>query len=115
MSIFKEININNIDIISLTDGLDILKLYFLRENSNNPIICIITDEEMEYLNGTEATKIIRNYELKNNKIKTMIFGLSCYEDIDFKNKILNSGADAVLPKPLNKNNLKSIFGKFKIL
>ena len=49
------------EIIQCTDGMDILK-FILDENIFDHIKIIITDENMEYLNGSEAIKIIRMIE-----------------------------------------------------
>ncbi len=96
------------------DGSDIINNIVLDQSKNNRIRCIITDENMEYINGSEAVKIIRNLE-KNNKIKPVtIASITAFEDNSMKKLIHNNGIDYFLPKPCNENNLKKFFEENKI-
>ena len=56
------LEINDIQILELSDGIELL--YTIMKNKDDQIISIFTDENMEYLNGTEAVKIIRKMERK---------------------------------------------------
>jgi len=106
MQIFKEIQIDY-EIICCSDGMDILK--YIMDDKTFDNVCIITDENMEYLNGSEAINIIRTIEERKVNSRKLIISLTCYEDISMINYIMKSGADTVLTKPLNKNKIKQIF------
>ena len=112
--IFKEINCL-IDIITASDGIHMIQKVIEDQNNGNKIKCIITDENMEYLNGSEAIKIIRSFE-KECKIKNVkIISATSQEDIQFVNNIKNIGADLVMSKPISKSNLTQAFLDLKII
>ncbi len=64
---------------------------------------IISDENMDYLNGSDAIRFIRKLEKVKNLTKTKIVSLSCHEDNKIKEYIFNEGADYILTKPLKTN------------
>lgn len=101
----KENNLNY-NIILGTDGLDIIKLVLKYENKYNLIKFIITDENMDYYNGTEAIAFIRKFEKVKKLKNTIILTLTCHEDVHMINYIKKLGADNVLSKPLSKQLLK---------
>jgi len=87
--------------------MEIIKEIMHDIEDGNRIKCIITDENMENLDGSETIKIIRNLEKKNKlkdiKIISMI-------DCDDKGKIDNivaAGADIILNKPISTNSIKN--------
>ena len=95
----------NFEVIQCSDGIDLIKLVVEDQNHGNLIKCVFTDENMEYINGSEAIKILRILE-KKNKIKTLkIFSITCHEDVDSVKMITESGADLVLSKPISKTIL----------
>lgn len=98
----------NMDIILCFDGSEILK-YLFKDSFKNKIKYIITDENMELLNGSDAIRMIRFLESKNifNKIK--IISLSCHEDLNVIDSLFQAGADHVLVKPLIKSAILKIF------
>jgi len=70
---------------------------------------------MEYINGSEAIKMLRNLE-KNNKIKHIkIISISSQEDNASVKMILDAGADLVLGKPISKNLIKNSLTNMKII
>ncbi len=88
--------------------MDILK-YIMDQKTFDRVCIIFTDENMEYLNGSEAIRMIRTIEKRKNKLRKFIISLTCHEDIGIINFIKDSGTDTVLKKPLTKNMLKQIF------
>jgi CheY-like chemotaxis protein len=73
------------------------------------------DECMEYVNGSEKIRLIRQLE-RENKIKPVtFFNLTSFEDKVNKHNILNAGADAVLAKPCSRKNLEEVFKRFNII
>ena len=93
---------SEIEIIIGSDGADIIHHIIQDQSKGNEIKCIITDENMEYLNGSDAIKIIQNLESLNKIKNVKIISLTGNEDLEFKNKLFNAGAQAVFTKPLTK-------------
>ena len=96
------------DIVMCNDGSDILK-YIFNESYINRIKYIITDENMELLNGSDAIKIVRFLESRKVFNRATIITLSCHEDFNIMKSFLTAGADYVLVKPLVKSALLKIF------
>ena len=111
--ILRENEISDFEIICVNDGIDILKLYFNNEETER-IKLIITDENMDYLNGSEAIKIIRNIEKLKLKKKINIISLSCNEEKSTVEIILKAGADFILIKPLSKQSIKALLDKMNL-
>lgn len=98
----------DLEIICCSDGMDILK-FILDEKIFGDVKLIITDENMEFLNGSEAVKIVRTIEERKKNKRKFIISLTCHEDISMINYIKECGADMVVSKPLNKNKIKDVF------
>jgi len=114
VSIMKE-KTKKFEIIEGYDGADIIKQVIDNQTSQVKIKCIFTDENMEYIHGSEAIKIIRNLE-RDNKISTNIFiSITSFEDEINKSNILKAGADMILFKPYSKNQVMKMLSKFKLL
>lgn len=90
------------------DGLDIIKYVLNNLNYYEKIKLILTDESMDYMNGSEAISFIRNLERRKNIKSIKIVSLTCYENVLTTRNILNAGADEVLCKPINKSKLIDI-------
>ncbi len=58
----------NIEIIKGDDGLDILSNVIEDQFNGNLIKCIITDENMEFINGTEAIGFLDRLQRRNKII-----------------------------------------------
>ncbi len=93
---------SEIEIIIGSDGADIIQYIIHDQSKGNEIKCIITDENMEYIYGSDAIKIIRNLESLNKIKNVKIISLTGNEDLESTNKILKAGAQAVFTKPLTK-------------
>lgn len=73
-------NKKDFEIVEGNDGVDIIEKLVKDQQRNSLIRCIVTDENMEYLNGSEAIKLLRDLE-RNNKFKnTPIISLTAFED-----------------------------------
>jgi PAS domain S-box-containing protein len=66
--------------------------------------CILMDIGLPELNGFEATKQIRNFELEKGW-HTPIIALTAHAYSDDKKKSIESGMDAYIPKPLDRDKL----------
>lgn len=104
------------DIVLMSDGYEIIKLYLNEEmNTNlNKIKLIITDENMDYLNGSEVIKFIRSYEKSKNNLNPMLLAsLSGNEDSQMEHYLLKCGANFTFKKPFCKGFFRKIFEKLE--
>jgi signal transduction histidine kinase len=62
--------INDVKIFCGSDGIDLLKILMDDQKGLNIVKCIFVDEFMEFMNGTEAIGIIREFE-KLNKVRPL--------------------------------------------
>lgn len=106
---------SEIEIVTFQDGFDILKFVIENEKRLQNIKCIFTDENMDFMNGSEAIKLLRIFEKKEKFVHIYVISTTCYEDPKQVNYILSSGADMVLSKPISKNSIINCFEKFGIL
>lgn len=97
------------------DGCNIITNIIYDQFDNNKIKCVITDENMEFINGSEAIKIVRNLQSQNKIKPVIIASLSAFEDDLMKKVIQETGVDYILSKPCNESNLLKFFEKFNIL
>ena len=100
------LNINDYSIIEGSDGIDLLNI--VRKDENGRIKCIFTDENMEYLNGSEAVKFIRKLEQINKVKSNYIVSITAFDDTGTKKNILDSGVNSILSKPCSKTAITSI-------
>jgi len=104
---------NEFEIIEGGDGIDALK-YVIDAKIGSRIKAIFIDENMEYLNGSEAVKHIRKFQNMNKINKFFIASVTSFEDNITKQNILNAGVNEIYQKPLNKSNLEEFFQKFQL-
>jgi len=97
----------NIEIIKGDDGLDILSNVIEDQFNGNLIKCIITDENMEFINGTEAIGFLDRLQ-RRNKIRSLsVIMLSSYEDNYMKKVNLNESLTCeYMSKPISINQLE---------
>lgn len=117
---FKNNNsINNKDqtfdfqIIEGSDGVDIL-YHFLKdqESGDKSIKYVFSDENMEYLNGSQAFSLLRElYNLGKfpNYNEVEFISITGYSDIDEIANIKNKGATKVISKPIKNKDLEELF------
>ena len=97
------LKIDDFRIIEGSDGIDLLNL--VRSDKKNTIKYIFTDENMMYLNGSEAVKLIRKFE-QDKKIKNYkIISVTAFDDEETRKNILSSGMDTIKSKPCSKYEL----------
>ena len=66
LRIITELNLDN-EIVQLNDGVDIIKQVMDDQFNGWLIKCVITDENIEYMNGSEAVKILK----KDRKLRIL--------------------------------------------
>lgn len=103
---------SNFEFIECSDGCDILSKVIEDQIKGGRIKIIITDENMEFLNGSQAIEILRNLEFQNKITSIFVTSLTAFVDEESKKNIIEKGANIVLNKPLNNIQLellKSIY------
>ena len=101
--------INDVELIEFSDGIELLKEII--KDKNYQIIYIFTDENMEFLNGSDTVKIIRKME-ENKKIQNYpIVSITAFEDTATRQKIINSGVNSIIKKPCNKPDITNLLSK----
>jgi two-component system chemotaxis response regulator CheY len=104
--IFSDLNIK-LDITEGCDGEDIIKQVKLLVQMKEKLFDLIcTDECMSDINGSEAIRAIRHL-IKD----TQIIAITASSE-EHKFRILESGADQVLSKPLSKKQLKEYIDEY---
>lgn len=98
----------NYDILTCNDGMEILKIICDEKYYDN-IKIIITDENMEFINGSEAIGIIRLIEERKRMRAKLIISITSHEESAIINNIKDSGANFIISKPLTKQKLSAIF------
>lgn len=106
-SILNQFNVK-MDFLLCNDGLDIIE-HISNEDYADMIKVIITDENMEYMSGSEAIRIVRTIESRKKNIYRKIICVTCQEDNKILDHIKKSGADYILTKPLLRAKISSIF------
>lgn len=73
---------------------------------------ILMDIQMPVMDGYEATREIRDWEERNSRTPVPIVALTAYALEEDVTKILSSGFNAHLSKPIKKSTLLDFIGKF---
>ena len=105
-NVLKVLQIKNAEIIEGCDGIELLNI--VMKDKNNLIKYIFTDENMEFLNGSETVRIIRKLENGKKIPKYQIISITAFDDSETRNNIINSGVDSILSKPCTKNDINKI-------
>ena len=114
-NILVKFNTNDFEIVEYSDGIDFVNKIIKDQGKNNLIKCVLTDENMEYINGSDAIEIVRKLE-KNRKIKNIpIASITAFENGHMKDFILKKGANCVLSKPCCEKDLIKLLKEFNIL
>ena len=112
-SVFSILKIDDYSIIEGSDGIDIPNI--VNKDIGNNIKCILTDENMTHLNGSEAVQIVRKLEEKNNLCKNYIVSLTAFDDQDTKNYIMKLGMNLIISKPMTKSSIMNILNNIQYL
>ena len=89
------------------NGIEAVELF-----KTNQYDAILMDENMPNMNGIEATKIIMEFEKEMSLKHTPIIALTANALKGDREKFLEAGMDDYLTKPLNKNKLSEVLGRF---
>lgn len=103
------------EIIEGKDGIDILKFIMEDQSQGNKIKIIITDQNMRYLDGSDALLYVKKFE-SSNKIKNLPIFICCTADDNDENEenLLKSGFNEVLSKDCNKKKFTYCLKKYLV-
>jgi DNA-binding NarL/FixJ family response regulator len=99
--VLKKYNLNY-EILEGEDGEDLI--YYVKNDTDNLIRLIITDEHMEKVNGSDALNEIKKIGEKPFKA----ISITSVEDELSILRIMECGADEVYKKPVNKSVLEKV-------
>lgn len=102
-------------IVRVTDG-SALIADVIKYSATSKLKLVITDENMEYVNGSQAVSLLKQLE-NNGKIinTTKYVCVTAFEDEDTRRKLSTSGFTNVLSKPLTKSTLIRVLTELKLL
>lgn len=89
--------------------------YVLEKVKTNFYHLILMDMQMPVMDGYEATKLLREWELENNVNRTPVVALTAYALQDEVKRCLTSGCDGHLSKPVRLEGLKECIAKYAII
>jgi len=112
--IFREFK-KDFQIFEGCDGIDTLKFIMDDQKNNKLIKCIITDELMEFVDGSLSITILKQLEKKNKIKKTAIISLTSFDDDINKINIHSSGVDAIITKPCSRIQLMKTLQSLNII
>jgi len=90
-----------------SDGLESVEAF-----KNKKYDAILMDENMPYMNGIEATKMILKIEKEKNLAHTPIIALTANALKGDRERFLEAGMDEYLAKPVNKTKLDNVLSKY---
>lgn len=98
------------DILEGKDGLDTLK--YIMDDYEGLIRIVMTDEDMEFMNGSESAKLVSRY-VRDKKIKNDIkfVSITCFTDETTSMNIQSAGIKYIIHKPSNESIITDIMNK----
>jgi signal transduction histidine kinase/CheY-like chemotaxis protein len=93
----------NADIIEASDGIECLYKYLLLYKEGKKIDFIVSDETMDFMNGSVCAEILKTLYSVKNLVPVPFFILSAYENL-----AKQIGVNETFSKPLTKQNVDEI-------
>lgn len=102
-------------IMRITDGAYLVSC-IIYDQVFQRVKVVITDENMEFINGSQAINILKKAEVEG-KISTnrIYISLTAFEDDDMKKYLLSTGFHRILAKPTSKQSIIECFKSIKII
>ncbi len=95
--------------VMVNNGEEAVNKYYSEADKYN---LILMDCEMPLLNGYDAAKSIRKWELDNNRPRIPIVAVTAHAPQEFKERAKISGMDDYLTKPINLKSIQVILRKW---
>ena len=110
-TICKEHN-KEVYIETASNGLECLyKIFDNYVNKGISYNILLIDENMTVLNGTDAILLLRKLQSNKSINNFLIFSVTGHEDEENINRIMSSGCDGTVAKPLSKHTFLSLLIK----
>lgn len=105
--IVTNLNIGPMNVIKASDGLDTLNLIVLDQMKHNQIRLVISDENMNYCNGSDSFSLLTKMFLTEKLRKIPLWILTALEeDNDLRVLMQKSGCELIMKKPVSKSSLE---------
>ncbi len=101
------LNLQNYDVTAVEHGEAALEAYM-----KEPYDLVLTDIDMPVMDGIVATRLMREVDKKENRGKTPMIALTAYALEGDRERIMNAGLDAHIPKPVDKPYLLEVIKYF---
>ena len=108
------INKENYEIITANDGVSILNYIIEDQFNGNLIKCIITDENMEFINGSEAVGFLAKLRRRNKIRNVSVIFLSSYGNDYLLSGISEEFDCELMSKPTSSKELQRKLVKMEI-
>jgi len=97
------------------DGSEIITKVIEDQYNKNRIKCVITDENMEFMNGSDAVRFLKKME-KNRKIRPIIFASnSSFQSSTTRNLMRDVGFEFFLSKPCCESEVHTLLKECNII
>ncbi|PTY37586.1 hypothetical protein BGP77_13905 [Saccharospirillum sp. MSK14-1] len=97
------------NIILVTNGDEIVEA---RQQAERPADLILMDCEMPELDGYQATRLIRDYEQRQQQIRLPIVALTAHALEEVRQRCLDAGMDDFLTKPVSTRQLEKVLSRY---
>lgn len=104
--------LNDFHIVQGNDGIETLNNVMHDQYDGCKIKIIISDENMEFMNGSESFRILRELEKSKKVKKIFLVCLTAFSDDHTLDRIKQLGADLVVCKPLTLQSLNNVFREY---
>ena len=105
-------NSSEINVLQMNDGVETLKYVYDNKSNNSSIILIISDENMEFINGSDTFIILKKLE-KSYKIKPIKLAIISSDiNNEYYEKI---GIDKIIDKKYDKNIFRNLLRDLQII
>lgn len=95
----------------LSDGIELLyELYQHQKKNYQSNVLILCDEMMNYINGSEAYRLIMKY-LEDILKRVLFISISAFSDESHKKRLDSLGIKYIYEKPITRGNIEYIFNK----
>ncbi|MEM1396315.1 MAG: response regulator, partial [Pseudomonadota bacterium] len=95
------------DVIFAEDGRQAFDLY-----QSNDVDVVLMDVSMPVMDGIEATKAIRSFEVANTRSHVPIVAITAHAMPEDRERFIATGFDDYLPKPITKDSLSKALAKW---
>lgn len=101
---------------SSSNGLEcVYKIFDDYINKGLSYSILFIDENMPYMNGTEATSILKKLQSEKTINNFLVYSVTAHEDEETLKKILSYGCDGTVTKPLSKRVLINVLNNSNLL